>query len=332
MKTAIVTGITGQDGSYLAELLLDQNYRVVGCQRRSSTNTQHRIKHLLNHTNFHIEEFDLTDPSGCSQIINKYKPHELYNLAAQSHVGTSFKQPTTTFEIDAIGVINLLEAIKTLSPATKFYQASTSEMFGCNYTIDDGGQKYQDEDTELMPQSPYGVAKTASHRMLQIYREAYGLFTCSGILFNHESPRRGKNFVTRKITNYIGKLVNKSIDEKLKLGNLNASRDWGHARDYVKAMWMMLQQETADDYVVCTGQTYTVLDFLQKAFAMVDLDYQDYVEIDPDLYRPAEVEYLKGSNSKARTKLGWSPETSFDELVKEMVFADIENSHQNQNV
>lgn len=322
-KIALITGITGQDGSYLSELLLDYGYTVVGLHRRTSTYNFERVNHLLNNPQFILEEFDLTDPSNVSQIINKYQPDEFYNLAAQSHVQTSFKQPSTTFEINTYGVINILEAIKTSSSATKFYQASTSEMFGRNYTTNADGLKYQDENTELLPQSPYGVSKVASHRMVQLYREAYGLFACSGILFNHESPRRGENFVTRKITKYIGKLVNKQTNETLKLGNLQAMRDWGHAKDYVRAMHMMLQSDNADDFVVCTGKTWSVLDFVKSCFEYVDLDYKQYVEIDPELYRPAEVDYLRGNNNKITQVLGWKPEVSFDDLVKDMLDNDI---------
>jgi GDPmannose 4,6-dehydratase len=323
-KIALVTGITGQDGSYLAEFLLSRGYTVVGLYRRSSSLNFDRISHLKS-SNLILEEFDLTDPSDTTHVINNYKPSELYNLAAQSHVGTSFKQPTTTFEIDTVGVINLLESIRRWSPHTRFYQASTSEMFGSNYTIKENN-KYQDEETKFLPQSPYAVAKMASHRMVQIYREAYNLYSCSGILFNHESPRRGENFVTRKITSYIGKVVNKVIDssEKLKLGNLDASRDWGHAKDYVYGMYLMLQQDVADDYVLSTGQTYTVRDFLNASFGLVDLDWINYVEIDPELYRPCEVNYLKGDSSKARKALGWTPTVSFNDLVKDMVTYDIE--------
>ena len=243
-----------------------------------------------------------------------------------SHVATSFKQPTTTFEIDSIGVINILEAIRKFSGTTRFYQASTSEMFGRNYSINHNGEKYQDEQTSLMPQSPYAVAKLASHRMVQIYRDAYKLYATSGILFNHEGPRRGVNFVTRKITSYIGQLVNNLItkDTKLKLGNLNASRDWGHAQDYVYAMYLMLQQDVADDFVISSGKAYTVRDFVDKAFKLVDLDYNDYVVIDPEFYRPAEVDYLKGDCSKAKKVLGWEPKISFDQLVQDMVSSDIE--------
>jgi GDPmannose 4,6-dehydratase len=325
-KVAIVTGVTGQDGSYLSELLLNQNYTVIGLHRRSSVNNFERINHLLNNPNFKLEEFDITDPSDCSYVIEAYSPNELYNLAAQSHVATSFKQPTTTMEINTIGVINLLEALRARSPKTRFYQASTSEMFGANYTLGESGEKYQNEDTPFFPQSPYAVGKLSSHRMVQIYREAYNMYACSGILFNHESPRRGENFVTRKITRYLGRLVNGVISKKtkLKLGNLDATRDWGHAKDYVEAMYLMMTQQNADDYVIATGSAYTVRNFLEKAFGFVNLDYKDYVEVDPELYRPAEVVYLKGDYSKAHKKLGWTPTTSFDDLVKDMVNSDLE--------
>lgn len=323
-KTALISGITGQDGSYLAELLLDLDYNVIGLYRRSSSSNFERIEHISN-SKLKLEEFDLTDPSTCISVINKYKPDEFYNLAAQSHVGTSFNQPTTTFEIDTIGVVNLLESIRKFSPHTKFYQASTSEMFGSNYSVGIGDSKYQNEDTKFLPQSPYAVAKMASHRMIQIYREAYGLYACSGILFNHESPRRGVNFVTRKITNFIGQLISGSIPHasKLGLGNLEASRDWGHAKDYVKGMFLMLQQDQADDFVLSTGDTYTVREFCEKAFSYVNLNWLDHVFIDPEFYRPCEVNYLKGDSTKARTKLGWTPSVSFDDLVKDMVDSDI---------
>lgn len=322
-KTAIITGITGQDGSYLADLLLEKEYRVVGLYRRSSNNNFGRIAHILNHPNLILEEFDITDPSGCVTIVDKYKPDELYNLAAQSHVGTSFKQPTTTLEIDAVGVVNLLEAIKNFSFKTKFYQASTSEMFGYNYSTSPFGQKYQNENTAMLPQSPYGIAKLAAHNMVRIYRSGYGVHGSCGILFNHESPRRGENFVTRKITKYIGQVVRGETSDKLKLGNLNAYRDWGHAKDYVKAMWLMLQQTTPDDYVIATGHAWSVQSFLEQAFSYAGLKHDDYVEIDPDLYRPAEVEYLQGNPAKANDTLGWKPEISFMELVKDMVDHDI---------
>jgi GDPmannose 4,6-dehydratase len=326
MKTALVTGITGQDGSYLADLLLEKNYRVVGLHRRSSTNNMERIRHLVNNSNFILEEFDLTDPSGCVNVVQKYKPEELYNLGAQSHVGTSFKQPTTTFEIDAVGVINLLEAIRHHSPSTKFYQAGTSEMFGRNYETNIDGKKYQNENTKMLPQSPYGVAKLAAYHMVQIYRSAYNLYCCCGILFNHESPRRGENFVTRKITRYIGKVINKQTSDKLELGNLDSHRDWGHAKDYVKGMWLMLQQDTPDDFILAMGHTHSVKEFLISAFNLVNLNYKDYVNINEDLFRPAEVDYLCGDPSKARSVLGWAPQYSFEALVQDMILSDCKNN------
>jgi GDPmannose 4,6-dehydratase len=322
-KTAIITGVTGQDGSYLSELLLDKDYTVIGLHRRSSINNFERIDHFLNRPGFVLEECDLTDPSNIIGLIDRYQPQEFYNLAAQSHVETSFRQPTTTFEINTVGVINILEAIRKYSSATRFYQASTSEMFGRNYDTDSSGNKYQDENTELLPQSPYGVSKVASHRMVQLYRDGYGLFATSGILFNHESPRRGENFVTRKITKYIGQIMNHKNIGPLKLGNLKAQRDWGHAKDYVQAMHLMLQIDKPNDFVICTEHTWTVADFLHKAFHYAGLDYDKYVEIDMSLYRPAEVDYLRGQNTKAKKLLGWQPQISFDELVQDMVDHDI---------
>jgi GDPmannose 4,6-dehydratase len=324
-KISLISGITGQDGSYLADLLLHKKHIVVGLYRRNSTNNFERISHI-NDNHFILEEFDLTDSSGCNRLISKYKPDNFFNLGAQSHVGTSFKQPITTFQIDTIGVINVLESIRNYSPSTRFYQASTSEMFGKNYSEDILRGKYQNEQTPFMPQSPYGVAKLASHRMVGIYREAYNLFATSGILFNHESPRRGENFVTRKITSYIGKLMNGKINksEKLGLGNLIAKRDWGHAKDYVNAMNLMLESETPDDFVISTGETYSVESFCEKAFSLVGLNYQEHTYIDPEFYRPAEVDYLKGDSSKARNILGWYPRISFDQLVKDMVYSDMD--------
>lgn len=324
MKTAIITGVTGQDGSYLSEFLLDKNYTVVGCHRRNSTNNFHRVDHLLNNDNFILEEFDLTDSASCQTLLSKYQPEELYNLAAQSHVGTSFNQPVFTFQANTIGVSNLLEAIKSNSPRTKMYQASTSEMFGRNYSLSGVNNKYQDETTDFLPQSPYGVSKTAAHQLMTVYRLSYSIYTCCGILFNHESPRRGENFVTRKITNYIGKYKNGLTKEKLKLGNLSAQRDWGHAKDYVRAMWMMMQQVNPDDYVICTGQTRSVQEFLDIAFDYAGLPTDELVDIDTDLFRPAEVEYLKGSYAKAKENLDWQPEISFTNLVEEMVDSDVQ--------
>jgi len=291
-KTALITGITGQDGSYLAELLLSKNYKVVGLYRRSSINSFSRIDNtILSNPNLIMEEFDLTDPSDCSSIVERHQPDEVYNLAAQSHVATSFKQPTTTVEIDTIGVLNLLEAIRARCTKARFYQASTSEMFGSNYVESTDLGKYQNEETPFVPQSPYAISKLASHHMVRVYRDAYSLYACAGILFNHESPRRGENFVTRKITKYIGSLVNKRIDGsvvKLKLGNLDATRDWGHAKDYVYGMYLMLQQDKPKDYVLATGESHTVKEFLELAFNSVDLDYRDYVVVDPEFYRPCE--------------------------------------------
>ena len=326
MKTALVSGITGQDGSYLAEYLLELGYKVVGLHRRSSNNNTSRISSFLRHTNFILNEFDLTDPSDCGSTLKEYQPDEFYNLAAQSHVGTSFKQPTTTFEINAVGVTNVLESIRLHSPHTRFYQASTSEMFGRNYLVDAEGEKYQNEQTPMLPQSPYACSKLCSHHMVHIYRHSYDLFGCSGILFNHESPRRGSNFVTRKITIYLSKLINGLInkDEKLRLGNINAYRDWGHAEDYVKSMHMILNHDKPDDYVIATGKTHSVKDFLKEAFQLFDMDYNDYIMIDPAFYRPCEVEFLKGDSTKAKETLGWQPQYDFKKLVANMVYSDLE--------
>lgn len=324
-KVALVTGVTGQDGSYLAEFLLEHDYIVVGLMRRSSNLNTHRISHILNRPEFKLEEFDLMDPVSCSGMVQKYQPDEFYNLAAQSHVGTSFKQPHVTFNVNALGVLNILESIRVSSPATRLYQASTSEMFGYNFSTNNDGIKFQNEDTAMFPQSPYGVAKLAAHNLVRIYRSSYNIHGSCGILFNHESPRRGENFVTRKITRYIGQLMNGKTSEKLSLGNLSAKRDWGHAKDYVKAMHLMLQIDQPNDYVVSTGEAHSIVDFLTAAFNIVNLDWKNYVITDPDLYRPAEVDYLNGDSSRARTILGWKPEYTFSDLVQEMVSSDIEN-------
>jgi len=327
-KTAIVTGVTGQDGSYLSELLLNKGYTVYGCHRRTSTPSTSRISQVLNHPDFHLIEFDLTDASGIHETISGIKPHEFYNLAAQSHVGTSFKQPNTTFDIDCNGVIHILEAIKQHSPGTRFYQASTSEMFGRNYSQIKDGKKYQDETTEMLPQSPYGVAKLASHHMVTIYRDAYNLFATSGILFNHESPRRGENFVTRKITKYLGEYIKNPHIPTLKLGNLAAYRDWGHAKDYVRAMHLMLQAPEPSDYVISSGDTYSVQHFLDLACEMAGIENADDIyEIDPEFFRPCEVDYLCGDSTKARRDLGWTQEYSFEELVKDMLLFDCGGRH-----
>ena len=327
-KIAIVTGATGQDGSYLSELLLDKGYTVVGLRRRSSSEKGlERIQHLLNNNNFKLVEADITD-SGCvNNLIRDYMPTEVYNLAAQSHVGTSFKQPLYTTQVNIEGPLNFLEAIRLLSPTTKFYQASTSEMFGKNYDMF-GGTKYQQETTPFVPQSPYAVAKLAAHEMVRIYRDSYDLFACCGILFNHESERRGENFVTRKITKWIGEFVASGQDEDfpaLRLGNLDAHRDWGHAQDYVEAMYMMLQQDEPEDYVIATSETHSVREFLTEAFNEIGIsNLEPYVVIDPEFYRPCEVDWLLGHTGKAREKLGWRPKVSFQELVQRMVRSDID--------
>ena len=331
MKTAIVTGITGQDGSYLAELLLANKYKVYGIYRRTSSPNFSRLYDALKYKNFHLLEGDICDPYLISRMLKAIKPDEYYNLAAQSHVATSFDQPSYTWDATAKGVLNALEAIRNESADTKFYQASSSEMFGKNYTTvyDDFGEnplKFQNEETPFYPQSPYAIAKLAGHHLVRNYRDSYNIFACSGILFNHESERRGENFVTRKITKWLGEFIASDKDKKfpkLRLGNLDAHRDWGHAEDYVKAMWLMLQQETPDDYVVATGNTYTIKEFLEVAFSRYDLDWEKYVVIDPKFYRPAEVEFLRGSPRKAKQKLGWSPDVSFYKLVERMVEHDV---------
>ena len=327
-KVAIITGATGQDGSYLSELLLDKGYTVVALRRRSSSEKGlERIQHLLNNDNFKLVEADITD-SGCvNNLIREHMPHEVYNLAAQSHVGTSFKQPLYTTQVNVEGPLNFLEAIRLLSPSTKFYQASTSEMFGKNYE-QMGGTKYQRETTAFVPQSPYAVAKLAAHEMVRIYRDSYGLFACCGILFNHESERRGENFVTRKITKWIGEFVASGQDEDfpaLRLGNLDAHRDWGHAQDYVEAMYIMLQQDEPEDYVIATSETHSVREFLTEAFNEIGItNFEPYVVIDPEFYRPCEVDWLLGHTGKARDQLGWRPKVSFQELVQRMVRSDID--------
>jgi GDPmannose 4,6-dehydratase len=338
-KTAIITGITGQDGSYLSEYLLSrpEYTRVIGLYRRTSNNNgQNRIFHLLQNPKFIMEEADLIDSHSLSFIIKKYNPDEFYNLAAQSHVATSFKQPNLTFDINTLGVINIIENILHYSPNTKFYQASTSEMFGQEFSVSENHElniieKFQDENTPFKPQSPYGVSKLAAHNLVRIYREGYGLFGCCGILFNHESPRRGVNFVTKKITDYIGKLENNLIDSKLKLGNLYSCRDWGHAKDYVRAMWMMLQTDIPDDFVIATGQTHSIQEFLVAAFALINKNYEDYVETDSEFMRPAEVDYLRGRPTKAAHVLGWTPQISFNDLVSDMVNYDIKYYSNSKN-
>ena len=315
-KTALITGITGQDGSYLAELLLAKGYRVVGMTRRTSTDVHERIQHIFEDIEF--VSGDLLDQTSMTGIIYSVKPDEVYNLAAQSFVPTSWNQPVLTGEFTALGVTRVLEAIRAVNPKIRFYQASSSEMFGKVQAVP------QNEETPFYPRRPYGVAKVYGHWITVNYRESYDMFACSGILFNHESPRRGKEFVTRKISDGVAR-IKLGLQKELLLGNLDAQRDWGFAGDYVRAMWLMLQQDTADDYVVSTGRTHYVREFCRIAFEAAGLgSYEPYVKMDPRFMRPAEVDLLIGDPSKAKKKLGWEPEVSFEQLVEMMVEADIE--------
>jgi GDPmannose 4,6-dehydratase len=332
VKCALITGITGQDGSYLAELLLDKGYEVHGLVRRSSTFGTQRIEHLYRDIHdverpLHLHHGDMADGNGLARLLREIRPTEVYNLAAQSHVRVSFDQPTYTADVTAVGVLRLLEAIRDLQDATgrgiRFYQASSSEMFGKVM------ETPQRETTPFHPRSPYGVAKVYGHWITVNYRESYGLHASCGILFNHESPRRGETFVTRKITRAATR-IKLGLQHKLYLGNLDARRDWGFAGDYVEAMWLMLQQDEPDDYVVATDETHSVREFCEKTFARLDLDYRDFVEIDPRYFRPAEVDLLLGSAEKARRRLGWRPRVSFDELVEMMVDADLELARREQ--
>ncbi len=315
MKKALITGITGQDGSYLAEFLLQKNYKVFGLVRRSSTENFERISHIQHRVE--LIHGDLLDSSSLVSALQQSEPDEVYNLAAQSFVPTSWNQPVLTGEFTALGVTRLLDAIRVVNSKIKFYQASSSEMFGMvEHTP-------QTETTRFYPRSPYGVAKLYGHWIAVNYRESYDVFACSGILFNHESPRRGLEFVTRKVSNGVAR-IKCGLQKKLKMGNLDAERDWGYAGDYVQAMWMMLQQERADDYVVATNQTHSVRYLLETAFKHAGLDYQDHVEVDPNLLRPAEVHHLRGDYAKARRVLGWEPRVSFEQLVEMMVDSDLE--------
>jgi GDPmannose 4,6-dehydratase len=321
MKKALVTGITGQDGSYLAELLLKKDYHVWGIIRRSSSFHTGRIDHLYKdphqHPRLRLVYGDLTDGSNLSTIMNDIKPDEVYNLGAQSHVRVSFDTPIYTVNTDALGTLRLLEAIRSSDEPAKFYQASSSEMYG------EVVETPQTEKTPFYPRSPYGCAKAYSFWQTVNYREAYGLFACNGILFNHESPRRGETFVTRKITRAATR-IKLGLQDKLYLGNLDAKRDWGFAGDYVEAMWLMLQQEKADDYVIATGETHSVREFLDEVFCYLDLDWKKYVEIDSRYLRPTEVDFLQGDSSKARKVLKWEPKVTFKGLAKMMADADME--------
>ncbi len=316
-KTALITGITGQDGSYLAEFLLEQGYNVVGMVRRSSTVNFDRIAHIQEMDNLEIVQGDLLDQMSLIDILRDHHPNEVYNLAAQSFVPTSWRQPVLTGEFTALGVTRVLDAIRIVDPGIRFYQASSSEMFGKVLEVP------QKESTPFYPRSPYGVAKVYGHWITINYRESYNLFACSGILFNHESPRRGLEFVTHKITHAVAK-IKFGLQNELRLGNLDARRDWGYAGDYVQAMWLMLQQDEPDDYVIATGETHSVRELCKVAFSYVDLNYKDYVVVDKKFYRPAEVDLLIGDASKGHAKLGWEPSVTFENLVKMMVEADLE--------
>jgi GDPmannose 4,6-dehydratase len=320
-KTALITGITGQDGSYLAEFLLEQGYRVIGMVRRSSTVNFDRIAHLQETEALKIVQGDLLDQMSLIDILREHRPAEVYNLAAQSFVPTSWRQPVLTGEFTALGVTRVLDAIRIVNPETRFYQASSSEMFGKVMEVP------QKESTPFYPRSPYGVAKVYGHWITVNYRESYNLYACSGILFNHESPRRGLEFVTHKVT-YAAARIKLGLQEKLHLGNLDARRDWGYAGDYVQAMWLMLQQDEPDDYVVATGETHSVRELCQVAFECVNLNWEDYVVVDEKFYRPAEVDLLIGDSGKAHAKLGWEPIVTFRELVELMVEADLAALHE----
>jgi GDPmannose 4,6-dehydratase len=315
-RTALITGITGQDGSYLAELLLEKGYRVVGMTRRTSTEVHERIEHIVDE--IEIVSGDLLDQSSITSVVSEIRPNEIYNLAAQSFVPASWTQPVLTGEFTALGVTRVLEAIRQVDPAIRFYQASSSEMFG------KAAETPQREATPFYPRSPYGVAKVYGHWITVNYRESYGLYACSGICFNHESPRRGKEFVTRKISDGVARIKH-GLRKELRLGNLDAHRDWGYAGDFVRAMWLMLQQPRPDDYVIATGHTHSVRDFVRVAFEAAGLgSFEPYVVIDPRFVRPAEVDMLIGDASKARRELGWDPGVGFEQLVAMMVEADIE--------
>lgn len=313
-KRVLITGITGQDGSYLAEFLLDKGYEVIGMLRRSSTINFERIQHIQDRLT--LVSGDLMDQISIIDIIKTHRPDEIYNLAAQSFVQTSWVQPVFTGEVTALGVTRILDAIRLVDPDIHFYQASTSEMFGKVH------ESPQTEQTPFYPRSPYGVAKLYGHWITVNYRESYDLFACSGICFNHESPRRGQEFVTRKISRGAARIKH-HLEKELRLGNLEAKRDWGYTPDYVRGMWMILQQDQPEDYVMATGQTHTVRQFAEHAFDYLGLDYRDYVIQDPNLMRPAEVDVLVGNPTKARQNLGWEAQTSFDELVRLMVDAEV---------
>ncbi len=314
-KKALITGVTGQDGSYLADFLLEKGYTVYGMVRRSSTEAHERVAHIMDKINF--VQADLLDQASLVMALQESMPDEIYNLAAQSFVPTSWSQPVLTGEFTGLGVTRLLDAMRQVCPEARFYQASSSEMFGKVREVP------QNELTPFHPRSPYAVAKTYGHHITVNYRESYGLFAASGILFNHESPRRGREFVTRKITDGVAR-IKLGLADELRLGNLDSERDWGFAGDYVQAMWMMLQHDTAEDFVVATGRTHSIKQFLEIAFNHVNLNWEDYVKMDPRFMRPAEVDQLIGNNTKAKRVLGWEPSVGFEDLVVMMVEADLE--------
>ena len=314
MKKALITGITGQDGSYLAEFLLEKGYQVFGMERRNSQKNRGNIEHLMD--KIEVVSGDLLDQGSDSQILQEVKPDEVYNLASQSFVGESWKQPAFTGDVTGLGAVRVLEAVKLVNPRIRFYQASSSEMFGKVQ------ETPQNENTPFYPRSPYGVAKLYAHWITVNYRESYGMFAASGILFNHESPRRGLEFVTRKITHTAAK-IKLGLAKELRLGNLDSKRDWGFAGDYVEAMWLMLQQEKPQDYVIATGETHTVREFVEAAFSQLGLDWEKYVKVDEKFLRPAEVELLKGNASRANKELNWRPRMTFKELVRLMADSDL---------
>lgn len=323
-KTALITGITGQDGAYLARLLLAKNYKVFGTYRRTSSLNIERLCELNIERDIELLPMDLLDSGNITRVLDCIQPDEVYNLAAQSFVAVSFDQPQATMDITGLGAVRMLEGIKNVNPRIRFYQASTSEMFGKVQAVP------QNEKTPFYPRSPYAAAKLYAHWMTVNYRESYGLYACSGILFNHESPLRGLEFVTRKITHTVAK-IKYGLERELRLGNLDAKRDWGYAPEYVEAMWLMLQQSTPDDYVIATGETYSVRDFVEIAFAHAGLDWRKYVVIDKAFYRPAEVDLLVGDPTKAGNKLGWKPTTKFEEIVRIMVDEDIKRIDKNES-
>lgn len=348
---AVIFGVTGQDGSHLADLLLSKNYDVVGVSRRTSTDNTQRLKHILNHPKFNLVDGDISDCSSIMNVLSGYEyVDEVYNLAAQSHVGISFQQPAITWDITGKGCINILQSIIDLNKHNiRFYQASSSEMFGSSYDINANNEKYQDEQTKFMPNSPYAISKCAAHYAVRLYRNAYHLHASCGILFNHEGPRRGGNFVTKKIINWIIEFkkwleyfnmkkeflcfsddkilgINNLEFPKLRLGNIHSYRDWGYAVDFVKAMWLMLQQEYPDDYVICTGETHSVSEFLDIAFNYAGFpEWRHLIHIDENLYRPSEVDYLRGDCSKAKEKLGWKPEHSLEQLIQIMLDENLQS-------